>query len=32
VGTELDNVLEHGKPIAQALAQAARLLAHRAHR
>jgi multiple sugar transport system substrate-binding protein len=32
IGTELDNVLEHGKPIAQALAQAARLLAHRAHR
>lgn len=32
VGTELDNVLEHGKPIAQALADAARLLTHRAHR
>lgn len=32
VGTELDNVLEHGKAINQALADAARLLAHRAHR
>jgi multiple sugar transport system substrate-binding protein len=32
VGTELDNVLEHDKPIPRALADAARLLAHRAHR
>ena len=32
VGTELDNVLEHDKPIPLALADAARLLAHRAHR
>lgn len=32
VGTELDNVLDRDKPIAQALADAERLLARRAHR
>jgi len=32
IGTELDNVLDRGKPIPTALADAARLLAHRARR
>lgn len=32
VGTELDNVLDRGKPIPQALADAQRLLERRAHR
>jgi multiple sugar transport system substrate-binding protein len=32
VGTELDNVLDHGKDIGRALADAERLLARRAHR
>lgn len=32
VGTELDNVLDHGKAIGAALADAERLLARRAHR
>ena len=32
VGTELDNVLEHGKDISRALADAQRLLERRAHR
>jgi multiple sugar transport system substrate-binding protein len=32
VGTELDNVMDHGKDIARALADAERLLARRAHR
>lgn len=32
IGTELDNVLDRGKSIAAALADAARLLAHRARR
>ncbi|MDE2081571.1 MAG: extracellular solute-binding protein [Burkholderiales bacterium] len=32
VSTELDNVLDHDKPIEQALADAYRLLEHRAHR
>jgi multiple sugar transport system substrate-binding protein len=32
VGTELDNVLDRGKPIATALADAARLLERRAFR
>ena len=32
IGTELDNVLDHGKDIATALADARRLLERRAHR
>jgi multiple sugar transport system substrate-binding protein len=32
IGTELDNVLDHGKDIGRALADAERLLARRAHR
>ena len=32
IGTELDNVLDHGKDIAKALADARRLLERRAHR
>ena len=32
IGTELDNVLDHGKDIERALADARRLLEHRAHR
>jgi multiple sugar transport system substrate-binding protein len=32
IGTELDNVLDHGKDISRALADAERLLARRAHR
>ncbi|MFN0184103.1 MAG: ABC transporter substrate-binding protein [Aquabacterium sp.] len=32
IGTELDNVLDHGKDIGRALADAGRLLARRAHR
>lgn len=32
IDTELDKVLDHGKPVATALADAARLLARRAHR
>ena len=32
IDTELDKVLDHGKPVATALADAARLLARRANR